>query len=245
MLSFTDNVNSAEASYNIAPAAPLPLSDAGHIGDSITITGTGFSAESPLTVVYDGAVVSTTPAEVISTALGSFQATLTIPVSEAGKHVITASDASGNAIQMTVEVESSPPSAPILATPADQSKIGIFGPERPVFTWSEVSDPSGVIYTLQVSIDEAFAWPVIEKEWLGEAIYELDEAEALSRNTYFWRVMATDGAFNKSSWSQTFTTTVGFLPAWMPLWLFIAFVVIGVGVIGGIAYLIWSNRAIY
>jgi hypothetical protein len=244
-LSFTDNVNTAGASYDIAPATPTLLSDAGHVGDGITIAGTGFSADSPITVTYDGTVISTTPAEVVSTTLGGFQATLTIPASEAGEHVVTASDASGNTIRVTVEVESSPPSAPTLATPADQSRIGRFGPERPAFTWSEVSDLSGVTYTLQVFADEAFTGQVVKKEGLGEATYELAEEEALGRGSYFWRVMAIDGASNESSWSQTFTLTVGFLPAWMPLWLFIVAIVLGVGIIGGIAYLIWSNRPIY
>jgi hypothetical protein len=243
-MSFSDNINSVEVSYEVAPA-PLSLSPAiGHVGSSVTVSGKGFAASSTITITYDGAAITTTPATVTTTARGSFQAIISVPAGTAGGHTITASDAAGNAVQATFDMESTPPPAPSPLAPEYGSRVGAFGPERPPFAWSEVSDPSGVTYTLQIAIDPEFTKLEVNREGLDTTTYTPDQNEALGKGQYYWRVKAIDGASNESEWSETATFTVGFLPAWMPLWLFIVFIVLGVGIIGGAVYLVLMFRPV-
>jgi len=70
-----------------------PLS--GYVGDHITISGTGFAANSPITFFWDNVIVSGTTTT--TTTAGSFTTTtFTIPPTSRGSHTIKAQDASGN-----------------------------------------------------------------------------------------------------------------------------------------------------
>jgi hypothetical protein len=126
--------------------------------------------------------------------------------------------------------DSTPPDTPVALNPENGSRQG----GDVTFEWTDVSDPSGVTYTLQVAQDSAFNFIVVYKEGIQEPEYRLAEAEKLSPTTgdpqspYYWRVKAVDGAENESNWSGISAFYVGgFLQAW---WIFLL-------VIGGLLLL--------
>lgn len=69
----------------------------GGVGDNITISGTGFAASQSIAITFDGVAVTTTPAAVTTSTVGSFsQASFTVPAGVRGSHTIRAQDISGN-----------------------------------------------------------------------------------------------------------------------------------------------------
>jgi hypothetical protein len=90
----------------------------GPIGTSVTVNGTGFTANSGVGVTYDSAAVTTTPAAITTSSTGGFTATFAIPTSTAGDHAIDATSGSlSAAAQFTVtalaSVTVSPASGPV------------------------------------------------------------------------------------------------------------------------------------
>jgi hypothetical protein len=231
VLSFSYDVGTVEVPYEIPPAALTISPEVGAIRSRVTITGVRFAADSAISITY------------VSDALGSFQAGIIVPAGRSGSYTIAAADAAGNSAQATFQIESDAPSPPTLVRPAHLSRTGTYGPERPTFSWSAVSDPSGVTYTIEISADGTFTRPLIRRAGLTSPVYMLGPDEALDRGIYYWRVMATDGASNNSNWSHVSVLTVGILPAWMPVWLLLLVAVVALGLIGGLVYQVLSMRS--
>ena len=89
------------------------------------------------------------------------------------------------------------------------------------FDWEDVTDPSGVKYTLQVATDADFTNVILQKPDLTESEYTLTDEEKLEsvgeEEPYYWRVRAVDGAFNNSAWTTPASFRVGFIfniPTW-------------------------------
>ncbi|GAI24186.1 unnamed protein product, partial [marine sediment metagenome] len=139
-------------------------------------------------------------------------------------------------------MESDAPAKPTLSSPANASRIGIFGKQTATFTWSAVTDDSGVSYNLQVAASANFTQVLISKEGLLEAGYTLTKEEALAYGTYYWRVKAIDGAQNDSGWT---TTAYSFKSGFLPLWASIAIVALIVVLIGALVYLFVFRRGGY
>ena len=213
----------------------------GYVGDSVTLSGTGFEPNSTITVTYasEPQVVATTA----SNAEGDFTATFTIPKSEAGAHTITASDGT-NSLEVPFYMEAQAPGKPELLLP----EMGTKAPSVTQFDWESVEDPSGVTYELQVATSDDFAAAsmVLESMGLTDSEYTLTNEEALPSRSeeepYYWRVRATDGAGNIGNWSDFSTFHVGFTwPDWIiHLWW-------GLGVLGGVlfGYFLGKRRAYY
>jgi hypothetical protein len=69
----------------------------GGVGDNITISGTGFAATQSIAITFNGVAVTTTPAAVTTSTVGSFgPATFTVPAIVRGSYTIRAQDISGN-----------------------------------------------------------------------------------------------------------------------------------------------------
>jgi hypothetical protein len=98
-------------------------------------------------------------------------------------------------------IDTTPPSKPSQC-PVSGVKIN---DTTPTFAWSDVSDPSGVSYSLQVDNDADFSSPIISKEGLTDSTYTLTEGEALSEGIYYWRVEAIDGVGNTAGWTGPFS----------------------------------------
>lgn len=179
----------------------------GHVGMDMTISGTGFIPGYQITITYasTSAVFTTT-----SKNDGSFSFTFIIPESEAGPHVVTATDGT-NSMEVTFFMEEGAPPIPQPLEP----EIGTI-PERPIkFEWCGVTDPSGTTYTLQIAKDKNFTDIVLEKEGLTKSEYTMTQTEdeklesTEDGDEYWWRVRATDGASNMGNWSGAKSFVVG------------------------------------
>ena len=219
----TDGTSSLTTSFVVVAEATISPTS-GNIGDTVTVSGTGFGANSPITITYNNAAVTPT-APIITSADGSFSGTFTIPPSVGGAHTITVSDGV-TAEQFTFVMESTPPASPQPLLPLGGDK-----PKQPVqFDWADVTDPSGVTYTLQISRDENFTTLVLEKTGLTESKYTMTEAEKLESvskdEPYYWRVKAIDGASNESGWTGVGSFYIGGFA-----WDWVKYLLIGLGVV--------------
>jgi hypothetical protein len=122
-----------------------------------------------------------------------------VPPSIAGSHVIKATDGATTAAASFI-MESVVPPVPVPQKP----EVTGTAEEKAHFNWSDVTDPSGVSYTLQVASDADFETVAVEKSGLPLSEYTLAEGEKLTpagQKAYYWRVKAVDGASNEGDWS--------------------------------------------
>jgi len=200
----------------------------GHVGITITVSGSGFAAERNVMVKYDAVQVATT----VTDPRGNFVVSFPAPASMHGAHQIVAEDAAGNQMTTTFTMESQPPPRPALVSPRNGARVGVVGRITPTLEWSEVSDDSGVTYTVEVAASENFTEPLVLVSGLTEPRYTLSGAQALSNGTYYWRVKAVDRAENDSGWTEAYSFRAGLLP----LWGFITAVALLVVLIGLVVY---------
>jgi len=85
------SANSASTILTVAQKMTLSPTT-GSTGDSITIAGTGFSANRQLTILYDGAPIATSPSSFFTDSSGSFTASFIVPAGRAGTYRVEASD---------------------------------------------------------------------------------------------------------------------------------------------------------
>ncbi len=232
----TDKEDIEEVEFEVVPGLVLSPTE-GHVGTSLSVSGGGFPANKSVTITYDGV----TKGSATTNTKGSFsdisfearhtQATHTV------EHPVVATYDT-TTLSTNFIMESDAPAKPALALPANDSRVGIFGKQTVTFTWSEVTDDSGVSYNLQVATGADFAQVLMAKEGVSEASYTLTKEEALAYGTYYWRVKAIDGAQNDSGW----TTAHSFKSALLPLWSFIAIVALIVALIGALVYLFVFRR---
>lgn len=188
----------------------------GSIGTKITISGSGFAVNRTVSITYDGAEVATSPVD----NRGAFSTSFNAPVSAHGSHSIVASD-NTNKMTFTFTMESTPPPIPEPLLPPMGAKEKALA----VFDWEDVSDPSGVTYTLQIATDEEFKTGsmVLEKKGLTKSGYTLTELEKLKSTKkeapYYWRVRAIDRASNEGPWSGAGEFYVGGFPIGLGGWL--------------------------
>ena len=207
----SDGVNTGSTDFTILISTSLSQTT-GNVGSEITVSGVGFTGT--VIIKYDEIEVATATAD----ATGAFSAIFAIPASAGGDHIVTASDGV-NTIQTTFVMESAAPLAPEPLLPEADSKAEA----EAYFDWEDVSDPSGVTYTLQIATDENFTEGsiVLEKKGLTESEYTITKKEKLESTKkeapYYWRVKAIDGAANESAWSTLGSFYVGFVLA-LPDW---------------------------
>ena len=229
-------------SFEIKPGILLSP-DQGHVGMNLTVTGRGFATHEGVSITYDGSQVKTATTD----AKGSFEVSFLIPESRHGERPVTAGDAAGNNATVLFTMESNAPDTPELVSPADGGRVGFIGKIRLTFEWSEVSDDSGVYYSLQIATSAnvtatgEFADPVVSKEGLVGTTYTLEKTEALPHGTYYWIVQAVDGAENAGEWTAVYSFRAGLLP----IWAFIVIIVAIAGGIGAAVYFLVIKRRIY
>lgn len=182
----------------------------GHAGMELTIYGVGFAKGEEVTITYnegDQVIDEATTTAAID-ANGNFTVVFTIPPSIAGNHIIKATDGAVIATANFV-MESVAPPVPVPKLP----EVAGTAEEKARFDWSDVTDPSGVSYTLQVASDADFDTIAAEKSGLPLSEYTLTEGEKLApagQKAYYWRVKAVDGASNEGEWSTVGLFYVGF-----------------------------------
>ena len=183
----------------------------GAIGEQVVVSGTAFGMSQELTISYDGNLVATGAK---TDAKGSFTADFVIPQTYAGDHTITVTDAMAAVASTSFIVESTPPDLPDLLLPKAGSRTGFIGKSTLEFDWSDVQDPSGVTYLLEVGENAEFTVAAYRKSGLTESRYMLTEEEAFDRGTYYWRVKAMDSAGNESDWTMAQVFYVGVMEWW-------------------------------
>lgn len=175
------------------------------IGSEVTVTGRGFAARSIVAIKYDDVAVSNSPT---TDEVGNFTENFNVPDSSASTHVITATDKAGNVATYGLPLESTPPETPNPISPV-QERFGWFGSQPVLFTWSQVSDPSGISYVLEV--DKSLRFFPLEPGMRKSDLTEPNALMTLPPGTYYWRVKSIDGAGNESEWSLSpYPFQVGF-----------------------------------
>jgi hypothetical protein len=211
-------------------AGPL----AGSIGTRVMVQGTGFMPNQDVSIKYDSTDITSGTAD----SNGTFTAVLEAPVSKGGDHLVTVTDGV-NTGTFTFVMESDPPSAPTHFSPSANVKTE----PAPAFAWEDVTDPSGVTYAFQLARDIDFADIVLEEKELTTTSYQLDEEQTLKKRSakapYYWRVKATDVAYNEGQWSEPQSFYVGFT---MPTFAYFILAGIGAFIVGMIAYFIGKRN---
>jgi len=231
-----------ELAFTIAPGLVLSP-DEGHVGMNLTVTGVGFVPDEVVVIKYDGSEIETTS----TNQGGSFKFSLLVPESKHGARNITAEVDGETEATATFIMESKAPDTPELVSPPDEDSVGFIGKIRPRFEWSEVSDDSGVYYSLQIATSAnftdtgEFVDPIVAKEGLVGTNYTLGKAEGLPYGKYYWIVQAVDGAENAGNWSAAYSFRAGLLP----LWAFIVIMVAVAGGIGAAVYFFVIRKRIY
>ncbi|MBI4284614.1 MAG: IPT/TIG domain-containing protein [Chloroflexi bacterium] len=227
-------IASSEVSFHVTPVASVTPAS-GYVGTTVEISGSGFAANSPVTISYDDKEIATGATDTS----GSFSKSIVVPQSLAGPHIFRALDGQKNESKASFAMDSTPPPVPGPRSPGDGIRIGLLGGATPTFGWSSVSDTSGVSYVFQIDTHPDFSQPILERTVLSGSHYTLTAAEALPLGTYYWRVKAIDGASNQSAWSQPWLVKSGL----MPLWGLLLIVVLAAVVVGGVVYFIAARVA--
>ena len=233
-ITITDKVSTLQAVFSVAPQLTTNLSS-GSVGQEISASGTGFNASSNITVKYDNNQVATTATD----ENGTFSVTFPIPASEGGNHRFTFTDGV-NKLTSDFVMDSTAPPAPTLLSPVSSSKASA----TPTLKWQDVTDPSGISYSLQIAEDATFNILELQKDGLKPSEYTITSQEVLgvvSKYTpYYWRVKAIDGANNQSDWSTPFTFYVGDIVKKSNYVFIIVGICVGVGVIAFVVE--WLRR---
>jgi len=186
------------------------------IGAEVTMTGCGFAAKSQVSIKYDDISIPSSPTDKPPTTdlNGNFSHSFKVPESSKDNHVITATDKAGNVATFGLPLEGEPPPAPTTITPGEkEQRFGWFGPQLVIFTWTEVVDPSGVTYILE--IDNNLSFFPLEPGMRKTGLTKPNCIIQLEPGTYYWRVKAVDGAGNESGWALSpYPFKVGFFSAW-------------------------------
>ncbi len=101
-----------------------------------------------------------------------------------------------SSVSSGVYVDTASPAVAVLISPGYDEVIN---DNTPYFDWSDVIDPSGVSYNIQVDSDN-FSLPELDISGISSSFYT--SGISLSQGEYHWRVRATDGAGNTGEWTE-------------------------------------------
>ena len=226
-ITITSQASTIKYAFQIVPEVKMnPTS--GWVGEDVNINGTGFTASSDIIVKYDTDQVAKTTTD----ASGTFAVAFNAPSSEGGDHQVIVTDGT-NVLTSDFAMDSTAPPTPTLLSPSSSTKAS----KTPTLDWQNVTDPSGVTYTLQISYDNKFDILVLEKQALKTSQYQLTKSESLKSVSkdapYYWRVKAVDGADNQSAWSAPFTFYVGTV---LSTTVYAVIAVVLCAIVGAVAY---------
>jgi hypothetical protein len=184
-------------------------------GDSISLTGTGFSASKKITVTVGGVAAT----ENMQTQYnGDVIITFRVPKgSVEGMRTLVVTDEGGatDSVEFTVKKKTLS-TTPLPISPQDSTlRSGMV-----TFKWQGVTGGTGFTYTLEIS-KPGGAW---SKSGITQSTYALTEEEALPKGAYTWRVKIVDDYGNESAWSEAMKFTVSPIPTWV--WVVIGLVVL-------------------
>jgi hypothetical protein len=188
-------------------------------GDSVSLTGSGFSANEDLTVTVGGVTAS---GSMQTQSNGNVAISFQVPKGVAtGKQTVKVTDEGGATDSLDFTVKDKVLPTPLPTLPADESKLrsGVV-----TFQWQGITSGSDVTYILQISETAGFTSIFRSKSGIEELSYQLTEEEALPKGTYYWRVKAVDDYDNESNWSDSSMLTASPIPTWV--WVVVGIVVL-------------------
>lgn len=105
-VSATDGTLTGSATFTANPSATITLTPtSGGVSTSVSISGSGFTASSSITVKFDANTIATTPSSITASSSGAFSAAITIPSTAAvGSHTITATDSAAKTASASFSV---------------------------------------------------------------------------------------------------------------------------------------------
>jgi hypothetical protein len=104
-------------------------------------------------------------------------------------------------------IDTTAPTAPTLVSPTNGATINT---ATPSLDWSDVTDPSGVSYRVQIDNNSDFSSPEVYVSGLAVSAYT---TTALAQGTWYWRVKAVDGVGNESAWTAARNFIIDTAPA--------------------------------
>ncbi len=261
---FTPAATVPKLKFEVIPEIKV-TPDSGKVGEKVRINGTGFGAEQTVKLTIGKVEIS----KVTSDTLGSFESTFQIPQTEGGLNKVNAVDSLGNSAQADfnlTDAEEASLSIPEVLSPKGGSQLRVFPSALAAaaglaknfttlipkifsssaivnFDWSDVADPDGMSYALQIAGAPEFSSLLLDKEGLTSSEYTLSETEALPPGNYYWRVRVIDRAGNVGQWTETQKFQVSLITTRSLMILVIGAVV----VIGLIVFLclFWRARRAY
>ena len=210
-VSGSQTLESEDSNFRILPGLSIKPAD-GYVGSTVNLTGTGLAANSDIQVLFDDLPFREIGA-VTTDNLGDFSKSFTIPRAKADSHTIKVIDNINNTASAQFNIGNAVPFAPVPISPADGARIGISGDVTPTLSWTEVEDPNGVTYNLQIDDNPEFSHPFINETGIEGSRYTLPKTDELHQGTFYWRVKAVNGASVESPWSKTYVIQSGVMPA--------------------------------
>ncbi len=188
-------------------------------GDSVSLTGSGFSSNKKLTVAVGGKNANL--GDVRSQTNGNVKITFRVPKgSPEGKQSVVVTDEGGATASVDFTVTKKTLSTtPLPISPEDSTlRSG-----EATFRWQGGTGDSDYAYTLEIS-KTAGSGNIWSKSGIEGSSYTLTEDEALPKGTYYWRVKIVDDYGNESAWSDSIEFMVSPIPIWV--WVVVGVVVL-------------------
>lgn len=191
----------------------------GSPGDSVSVSGSGFSSNQGLTVSVGGVAA---PGNWQSSSNGNAVINFQVPKgSVEGRQTLGVSDAGGATAQdyFTVTVKILPTPQPISPQNDTRLRSG-----EVTFRWGAITgSSSSFTYTLQISNSPDVATYVRSITGLNTSSYTVPQEDPLLEGTYYWWVKAVDDYDNESPWSDSRSFDLSPIPTWV--WVVIGVVI--------------------
>ena len=221
--------DAVETTLDIKARIEEPSVSYGYPGDSVTLTGSGFSNYEKLTVRISGITAPGEDGEPLDERTrtnGDVNITFRVPkMSTYGERVLEVIDDGGasDSVEFTVKRKT------LSAIPLPISPNGsTLRSGEVTFKWQGSTGNTGYTYTLEISETADFTTTTNPPyEGIPGSSKTLTEEEALDKGTYYWRIKIVDDYGNESPWSDSVEFRVSPIPTWV-------WVVVGVVVLVGL-----------
>src|SRR3989475_788425 len=185
------------AVYRITAISLNPTS--GPVGTTVTVSGSGFAANSGITISYDGVAMTTNPGTITTDSTGAFSGSIIVPLSSAaGAHTVKATDASNHPASASFTVTTGTPAAAITLNPTSGptgTTVNISGSNFAANSGITISYDNAGIATTPTTITTTST---------GSFTGSITIPSSSAAGTH--TVKATDGSANSASASFTVTT---------------------------------------
>ena len=188
-------------------------------GDSVSVSGSGFSSNQRLNVTVGGVAA---PESWQTSSNGNAVISFKVPKgSVEGRQTLVVSDAGGARAEeyFTVTEKILPTPQSILPRNDTRLRSG-----EVTFRWGAITGGSNnFTYTLQISNSPDVATFVRSISGLQTSSYTVPQEDPLLEGTYYWWVKAVDDYDNESPWSGSGSFNVSPIPTWV--WVVIGVVI--------------------